>query len=57
MEYKNKNKIFLIDTACPNRNNVDDKHAEKPQKYQQLAIKIRERRPGYKEMIIPIAIG
>ena len=28
-EYKNKNKIFLIDMACPDETNVDAKHAEK----------------------------
>ena len=39
--------MFLIDMACPSKNNVDAKHAEKVQKYQQLAVKIRERRPGY----------
>ena len=33
IEYKNKNKIFLIDMACPSENNVDAKHAEKLQKY------------------------
>ena len=39
--------------ACPSENNVDAKHAEKLQKYQQLAFEIRERRPGYNVMIIP----
>ena len=39
--------MFLIDMACPSKNNVDAKHAEKLQKYQKLALKIRERRPGY----------
>ena len=43
-EYKNKNKIFLVDMACPSENNVDAKHTEKLQKYKQLALKIRERR-------------
>ena len=42
-----KNKIFLIEMVCPSENNVDAKHAEKLQKYQQLAFKIRDRRPGY----------
>ena len=42
--------------ACPNENIVGAKHAEKLQKYQQLAFKIRERRPGYNVMIIPIVI-
>ena len=36
--------------------NVDAKHAEKLQKYQQLAFEIRERRSGYNVMIIPNVI-
>ena len=43
--------------ARPSENNVDAKHAEKLQKYQQLAFEIRERRPGYNVMIIPIVTG
>ena len=38
---KNKNKIFLFDMACPNKNNADGKHSKKLQKYQQLALEIR----------------
>ena len=34
IEYKSKNKIFLIDLACPSENNMNVKHAEKLQKYQ-----------------------
>ena len=30
---------------------------EKLEKYQQLAFEIRERRPGYKVIVIPIVIG
>ena len=52
IEYKNSNKIFLIDMVCPNENSVDTRHAEKLQKYQQLAFEIRERRPGYSVMIL-----
>ena len=33
IEYKDKNKIFLIDMACPSENDVDAKHAVKLQKY------------------------
>ena len=43
--------------ACPSENNVDAKHADKLQKYQQLAFEIRERRPGYNVMIIQIVSG
>ena len=44
---KYKNKIFFIDVASPSKSTVDAKHAEKLKKYQQLALKIRERRPRY----------
>ena len=43
--------------SCPNEGNVDAKHMEKLEKYQQLAFEIRERRPGYKVIVIPIVIG
>ena len=56
IEYKNKNNIFLIGMACPNENNVEWKHAEKLQKYKQLAFEISDRKTGYNEMIIPIVI-
>ena len=42
--------------ACPSEKNEDGKHAEKLQKYQQLRFEIRERAPGYNEMIISIVI-
>ena len=38
------------------KRNVDAKHAEKLQKYQQLLFEIRERQPGYNVMIVPIVI-
>ena len=40
IKYTNKNKIFLIYMVCPSANNVDAKHAEKLQKYQQLVFEI-----------------
>ena len=43
--------------TCPSENNVDAKLAEKLQKYQQLSFEIRQRRPGYNVMTIPIVIG
>ena len=42
--------------ACPNENNVEWKHAEKLQKYKQLAFEISYRQTGYNEMIISIVI-
>ena len=52
-----KEKIYLVDMACPNEGNVNAKHLEKIEKYQQLAFEILERRQGYKVMITPIVIG
>ena len=52
-----KKTIYLVDMACPNESNVNAKHLEKIEKYQQLAFEIRERHLGYKVMIIPIVIG
>ena len=43
--------------ACLSENNVDTKHGEKLQKYQQLAFDIRQIRPGYNVMITLIVIG
>ena len=57
IEYKNKNEIFLVDMACSSKSNVNANHAEKLQKYQQIAFEIRERRTGYNVMIIPIVLA
>ena len=57
IEYKNKNKMFLIDMACPSKNSVDAKHVEKLQKYQQHKFQMKERRPGNNAMLIPIVNG
>ena len=37
-----KKNIFFVDMACPNESNVHAKHEEKLQKYEQLALEIRE---------------
>ena len=57
IERKNKNKMFLINLACPSKNNVDAKHVEKLQKYQQHKFQMKERRPGNNAMLIPIVNG
>ena len=43
--------------ACFSDQNINEKIKKKLQKYQQLANKIRERRPGYDVEIIPVVIG
>ena len=57
IEYKNKNKIFLVDMTCPSENNVNAKHTEKLQKCRQLAFEARERQPENNVTIIPIVTG
>ena len=47
MEMKVEKRILLIGKACPSEYNVNEKHREKVQKYQQLAFEFKERRPGY----------
>ena len=41
--------------ACPQQANIASN--EKVTKYRQLAFKLRERRPGYNIMIVPLGIG
>ena len=43
--------------ACPQKNNIGAKRAEKMTKYRQIAFKTRERRPGYKVYIVPVIVG
>ena len=43
--------------ACPEKNNIGAKRAEKMTKYRQIAFKTRERRPGYKVYIVPVVVG
>ena len=43
--------------ACPQKNNIGAKRAEKMTKYRQIAFKTRERRPGYKVYIVPVVVG
>jgi len=57
IEYKEQKLIQLIDMACPSETNVQDTFREKREKYQQLAFEIRERRPGYRVVVIPVIIG
>ena len=43
--------------AWPQQNNIGAKKAEKTTKYRQIAFETRERRPGYKVHIVPVAVG
>ena len=43
--------------ACPMQQNIDTKRRDKLRRYQQLAFKMRERRPGYTVTIVPIITG
>ena len=49
--------VILIDMACPNEINKEEKRTVKVRKYQQLCYEIRERREGYTVKMIPSVIG
>ena len=43
--------------ACPQQANIATKRNDKMTKNRQLAFELRERRPGYDIVIIPVVIG
>ena len=45
--------IWIVDMACPQELNINDKYREKLNKYQQLIFTTREKRPGYDVKILP----
>ena len=47
----------MIDMACPNEMNKEEKRTERIKKHQQLCYEIRERREGYIVKMIPSVIG
>ena len=57
LEDKNQKKIWICDMTCPQQQNIEAKRIEKLTKYRQLAFEMRERRPGFEIVIVPIAIG
>ena len=57
LEDKKKKKIWIFDMACQQQANIAAKRNEKVTKYRQLAFELREKRPGYNIMIVPIVIG
>ena len=56
-EEKGEKHIWICENACPRQHNLETKWAEKLTKYRQLAFEMRERRPGYMVMVIPVVIG
>ena len=57
IEDNEKKEIFIIDMACPMESNVEKKTNEKLRNYSQLAFEIREKRPNFKVVIVPLVIG
>ena len=57
LEDSEKKMILLVDMACPNEKNKDDKREEKMHKCQQLCFELRERRQGYTVKFVPVIIG
>ena len=43
--------------SCPQENNIENKRLEKKNNYKQLAIEIRERRPGFEVKVVPLVIS
>ena len=54
LEDKERKMIWLCDVACPQEDNINIKINDKRTKYQQLAFEMRERRIGYKVIVVPI---
>ena len=43
--------------SCTQENNTEKKRLEKKSNYKQLAIEIRERRPGFEVKVVPLVIS
>jgi len=56
LEDTEKKMILLVDMACPNEKNKDEKREEKMCKYQQLCFELREHRQGYSVEFVPVII-
>ena len=57
LEDSEKKEITIIDMACPNESNKDEKRGEKIRKYQQLCFELRERREDFTVKVVPSVIG
>ena len=57
LEDKVQKKIWVCDMACPQQRNIETTRVEKLTKYRQLAFEMRERRPGYEIVVVPVVIG
>ena len=56
LEDAEKKMILLVNMACPNEKNKDEKREEKMCKYQQLCFELREHRQGYSVEFVPVII-
>ena len=57
LEDKEQKKIWVCDMLCPQQRNIETMWVEKLTKYQQLALEMREGRPGYEIVVVPVVIG
>ena len=57
LEDKEQKKIWVCDMACPQQRNIETARVEKLMKYRQLAFEMRERRPEYEIVVVPVVIG
>ena len=48
--------IWICDMAYPQENNIEKKRLKKRTNYRQLAFEIRERRPGFKVVLLVISV-
>ena len=53
LEDKERKMAWLYDMAYPQEDNINIKTNDKRTKYQQLAFEMRERRTGYKVIVVP----
>ena len=57
LEYIDKKVMLIIDMACPQDAGVEEKEAEKRNKYQQLAFELRTQNQGWNIHVWPAVIG
>ena len=56
LDDKSRKMICIVDMACPYKSNTHKKRIEKLQKYQQLALELRERHGQYRVMVVPLVV-
>ena len=57
LEDKERKPVWICDMVCPLENNIEAKVKEKLDKYQLLALEMREDRDGHRAEIFPLVIG